>query len=85
MEGMAMGNPVALAAVPGISPSILGAAFDASHHAYAAAYRLGWASIIPFVVLALVAVIFVKGVQELMTEKVEATVEHVNLVDEKTV
>jgi len=84
MAGMAMADPTALAAVPGISPSILAAAFDASHHAYAAAYRLGWASIIPFVVLALVAVIFVKGVQELMTVKVEATVEHVNLVEEKT-
>ena len=85
MEGMATGNPVALAAVPGISPSILGAAFDASHHAYAGAYRLAWASIIPFVVLALVAIIFVKGVQDLMTEEVEATVEHVSLVEEKTV
>ena len=68
--------------MPGINPTILAAAFNASHHAYAAAYRLGWASIIPFVVLALIAVIFVKGVQELMTEKVEATVEHVNLVEE---
>ena len=80
---MSSGNPAALEAVPGISPAILGAAFDASHHAYASAYRLGWASIIPFVVLALVAVIFIKGVQELMTEKVEATVEHVNLTDDK--
>jgi hypothetical protein len=85
MAGMATGSQTALAAVPGINPTILGAAFDASHHAYAAAYRLAWASIIPFVVLALVAVFFVKGVQELMTEKVEATVEHVGLVDEKTV
>lgn len=82
LEGMAEGSAAALAAVPGINPTILAAAFNASHHAYAAAYRLGWASIIPFVVLALIAVIFVKGVQELMTEKVEATVEHVNLVEE---
>jgi len=85
MQAMATGSPTALAAVAGINSSILGAAFDASHHAYAAAYRLAWASIIPFVVLALVAVFFVKGVQELMTEKVEATVEHASLVDDKTV
>jgi len=83
MAGMASGSPTLLAAVPGINPTILGAAFDTSHHVYAAAYRLGWASIIPFVVLALVAVICTKGVSELMTEKVEATVEHVHLVEEK--
>jgi hypothetical protein len=83
MAGMASGSPALLAAVPGINPTILGAAFDTSHHVYAAAYRLGWASIIPFVVLALVAVICTKGVSELMTEKVEATVEHVHLVEEK--
>ncbi len=83
MAAMAEGDPTALAAVPGINPTILGAAYNASHYAYAAAYRLGWASIIPFVVLALIAVVFIKGVQELMTEKVEATVEHVNLNDDK--
>lgn len=85
MAGMAMGDPTALAAVPGISLDILGAAFDASHHAYAAVYRLGWASIIPFVVLALVAVFFAKGVSELMTEKLEATVEHVKVEGERAV
>lgn len=52
-------------------------ATDASHTVYAAAYRLAWSSIIPFVVLALVAVGFLKGVSELMTEHVEATVERV--------
>jgi hypothetical protein len=36
---------------------------------------LAWASIIPFVVLALVAIVFLKGVSELMTEHIEATVE----------
>lgn len=42
---------------------------------YANAYRRAWASIVPFVVLAIVAVAFLRGVKELMTEKVEATVE----------
>ena len=49
----------------------------ASEWAYAHAYRLVWASIVPFAVLALVAVICLKGVKELMTEKVDGTVEHV--------
>lgn len=62
-------------AVPGINDAILGAATNASHHLYAAAYRLAWSSIIPFVVLALVAIAFMKGVKELMTEHIEATVE----------
>lgn len=63
--------------VPGLNSTIQAKTLDASHWAYAHAYRLAWASIIPFVVLALVAVYFLKGVKELMTEKVEATVEHV--------
>ena len=67
--------------VPGLSPTVLGKTLDASHWAYAHAYRLAWASIIPFVVLALVCVIFLKGVKELMTEKVEATVEHVTTTE----
>jgi hypothetical protein len=61
--------------VTGINDGILSDAMNASHHIYAAAYRLAWSSIIPFVVLALVAVGFLKGVKELMTEHVEATVE----------
>ncbi|KAH6681504.1 major facilitator superfamily domain-containing protein [Halenospora varia] len=63
------------AKIPGADGGILKAATDASHLVYAAAYRLAWSSIIPFVVLALVAVWFLRGVKELMTEHVEATVE----------
>ncbi|CAK7237427.1 hypothetical protein SCUCBS95973_009956 [Sporothrix curviconia] len=63
--------------VPGASAAVWDAAVTASHSQYAHAYRLGWASIIPFVVLATAAVAFLRGVKELMTEKVEATVEHV--------
>ena len=61
--------------VPGITDAILKQALDARNWAYARAYRLAWASIIPFVVLALVAVVFIKQVKELMTERVEASVE----------
>ena len=39
-------------------------------------YRLAWASIVPFAALALISVTHLKGVKELMTEKVEAIVEH---------
>ncbi len=63
--------------VPGATDAVWAAALDASHWQYAYAYRLAWASIIPFIVLALGAIILMKGVKELMTEKVEATVEHV--------
>ncbi|EJD40163.1 MFS general substrate transporter [Auricularia subglabra TFB-10046 SS5] len=51
------------------------AVLDASHRVYARAYRLAWASIIPFVVLVILAVLCLRGVAELMTERVEATVE----------
>ena len=61
--------------VDGLNPKVLGAALDASHVVYAEAYRLAWASIIPFVVLAIVAVIFIKQVKEQMTDHVDASVE----------
>ncbi|KAG4420797.1 hypothetical protein IFR04_006077 [Cadophora malorum] len=82
LESFASG--VGFTDIPGVSPGILAAATSASENAYAAAYRLAWASIIPFVVLALVAIWFLKGVKELMTEHVEATVEKDEVV-EKTV
>ncbi|KAI0470785.1 MFS general substrate transporter [Xylariaceae sp. FL0804] len=68
----------AAAGVPGADEKVWAAALDASHWQYAYAYNLAWASIIPFVVLAIVAVAMLKSVKELMTEKVEATVEHVD-------
>lgn len=81
LGAMASGNATAFGEIAAINPGILPAAMDASHHAYAAAYRLAWSSIIPFVVLAIVAVACLKGVKELMTEHVDAPVETVNLVD----
>ncbi|KAI1258818.1 MFS general substrate transporter [Xylariaceae sp. FL1019] len=61
--------------VEGANETIWGEVLRASHWQYAYAYRLAYSSIIPFVVLAIVAVMLLKGVKELMTEKVEATVE----------
>ncbi|KAI4862838.1 MFS general substrate transporter [Hypoxylon rubiginosum] len=63
--------------VTSATPAIWAAAIEASRWEYTHAYRLAWASIIPFLVLAIVAVALLKGVKDLMTEKVEATVEHV--------
>lgn len=63
--------------VPGATTSIWEAALNESRWQYTHAYRLAWASIIPFVVLAIIAVACMKGVKELMTEKVEASVERV--------
>ncbi|KAI1294008.1 major facilitator superfamily domain-containing protein [Xylaria venustula] len=63
--------------VEGANATIWAAAVSESQWQYAYAYRLAWASVIPFVVLAIVAVALLKGVKELMTEKVEATVEHI--------
>jgi len=75
---MMTGNATFLSEVANTNMNILPAAFKASHDVYAAAYRLAWASIIPFVVLAIVAVACLKGVKELMTEHVDAPVEVVH-------
>ncbi|KAH7161075.1 major facilitator superfamily domain-containing protein [Dactylonectria macrodidyma] len=63
--------------VDGANSEVWNAAISESRWQYAYAYRLAWASVIPFTVLAIVAVASLKGVKELMTEKVEATVEHI--------
>jgi len=71
------GKQAAINAVPGINPAIISTAINTSHEVYARAYRLAFASIIPFVVLAIVASSFLHGVKELMTEHVEAPVEKI--------
>ncbi|KAH8723565.1 major facilitator superfamily domain-containing protein [Phaeosphaeriaceae sp. PMI808] len=61
--------------VPGANADIMKAAWSASYWSYARAYRHGWWSVVPFVAIATISVACMKGVKELMTEKVEATVE----------
>ena len=85
LAALAAGNATALAELPGTNANVVPAALDASHWAYARAYNLAWASIIPFIVLAIVSVACLKGVKELMTERVDATVENVMVIDEKGV
>lgn len=65
------------AGVGGATDAVWRAAVNESRWVYAKAYQLAWASVIPFVALAIVAVAFLKEVEELMTEKVEATLERV--------
>lgn len=74
-----------LKGVDGATPSVWGAVLDESHWQYAYAYRLAWSSIIPFVVIAIVAIAFMRGVKELMTEKVEATLEHADHIQSEKV
>ena len=61
--------------VPGINETILAAATNVSHEVYAASYRLGWSSIIPFTVIGIVCIYFLRSVKDLMTDHIEATVE----------
>ncbi|KAH7411852.1 major facilitator superfamily domain-containing protein [Phaeosphaeria sp. MPI-PUGE-AT-0046c] len=62
--------------IPGANAEIMSAAWNASYWSYTRAYRLGWWSVVPFVALAAISCACMKGVKELMTEKIEATVEH---------
>ncbi|KAJ7043033.1 MFS general substrate transporter [Mycena alexandri] len=74
LQALAGGMP---STVPGASDAVIAAATTASHNVYARAYRSAWIPIIPFVVVAMVCIACLKGVKELMTEHVEATVERV--------
>lgn len=77
----ALQRGIPLSTIPGVTPEISARLVDVSHWEYAGAYNMAWASIIPFVVLAIVATWFLKGVKQLMTEKVESTVEKDKLPD----
>ena len=61
--------------IEGATQEVMYAAWQASYWSYTRAYRLGWWSVLPFVALATASVACMRGVKELMTEKVEATVE----------
>lgn len=65
-----------LSGVEGATLDVWSAATEESRWQYAKAYQLAWASVIHFVILAIVAVAFLRGIKDLMTERVEASVEH---------
>ncbi|PVH97231.1 MFS general substrate transporter [Periconia macrospinosa] len=62
-------------AVPSASVAAISAAQNASHEVYAKAYRMAWASIVPFAFLALASVSYLKSVKAFMTDTVEAPLE----------
>ncbi|TLD27198.1 hypothetical protein PspLS_04614 [Pyricularia sp. CBS 133598] len=68
---------VAVEGVEGATAEVWSAAVLASREQYKIAYRRAWASVVPFVVLAIVSMWFLRGVRDLMTDKVEAPVEKV--------
>jgi hypothetical protein len=82
LEGLQAGNSTAIMTAPGMNDIILEKVMQTSYEVYANAYHRAWGSIIPFTVVALVAIWFLKDVSELMTDKVEMTVEKVR--NEKT-
>ncbi|KAJ7184399.1 major facilitator superfamily domain-containing protein [Mycena filopes] len=82
LAALGAGGAVPFSTVPGASEAVIAAATAASHDVYARAYRAAWIPIIPFVVVAMVCIACLKGVKELMTEHVEATVERVGDVRE---
>lgn len=75
IKAMLSGNVAELDKIHGSNQEIITVAVNASHWAYARVYQLAWRSVIPFVVLAMIAVYFMKDVGALMTETVEASVE----------
>jgi hypothetical protein len=83
--GIRAGSKTLMETVEGLTEEILSEAVTASRWTYARAYRKAWASIIPFAVLAMVCVWFLRGVKELMTERVEATVEKTDEAEVKRV
>lgn len=72
VAGIAGGDPAVLAS---LEPAAAGQVMSVVRHVYAGAYRRAWAAIVPFVVLATICIVFLRGVGELMTERVEASVE----------
>ncbi|KAF2205838.1 MFS general substrate transporter [Delitschia confertaspora ATCC 74209] len=85
VKAMASGNSNTINTVPGMNAQVLSAATGASHKVYAKAYNLAWWSILPFVVICMIGLCFLRGVKDLMTEKVEATVEIVRTHSEEKV
>jgi len=67
----------ALEHVPGLNSTILEITMHESHWVYAKAYRQAWWSILPLVIICMISLFFLRNVKELMTDKVEATVERV--------
>lgn len=65
-------------AQPSIETTVIQAARSAGHAVYARGFALAWASIIPVVVIAIICCALLRGVDKLMTDRVEAPLESAN-------
>ncbi|CAD6586568.1 MAG: hypothetical protein CYPHOPRED_003609 [Cyphobasidiales sp. Tagirdzhanova-0007] len=74
VESLLAANQTMVAGVPGITTYIIAAASEASLRAYAKAYSYVWIILAPFVFVALLGCLLVKGVQPLMTAAVDRPV-----------
>lgn len=63
-------------ALPSATREVIDAARSAGQHVYAKGFGLAWASIIPMAAIAVVCCASLAGVDEMMTNKVEAPLEH---------
>jgi len=68
----AMAEGIPLSTVPGTNAAIIAAATMARENVYAHAYRVAWAALIPFVVVAMGAIAMLSGVKDQMTWHTEA-------------
>lgn len=66
---------VASGVLPNVSVSMIATARAAGEEVYAKAYRLAWASIVPFVAIAVVCCLAFKSVETQMTDEVEVKLE----------
>lgn len=64
-----------VAKIPGAKEAILARAWAASHWSFARAYRLGWWTVVPCVLVAIVSVSRLQHVKHRMTAEIEATIE----------
>jgi hypothetical protein len=72
---LASGNSAALEAVPGVTPGIIAASITPLKEAFAQSFKYIWIMEVPFMVLALVCVLFLKSTKEQMNWIVNRPVE----------
>lgn len=83
MIGAATGDAKLIAAIehgaiPGITPQILGAAFNAAHQTFSDAIKTSWIFITAVTALALLSVLLLKRNRHQMDYIIDAPLEHVH-------
>jgi hypothetical protein len=72
---LASGNAAALEAVPGVTPAIIAASITPLKEGFAQSFKYIWIMEVPFMVLALICVVFLKSTREQMNWIVNRPVE----------